>query len=69
MKLNPNTIKQWFFSHTYNNIPNVTLPHCPCNHKHTNIKQAVNCARNRKGIKGTHVREVINGKAVADHKI
>ena len=66
-----NNIKpNWFFSHTAKANGVVGgLPHCPCKHKHGTLEEGERCATGRHGTKGTHVREVCDGVAVADHPV
>jgi len=56
----------WFFSHAGGVSE---LPHCPCAHKHNTLAQGTKCARGRRDVKSTHVREIRGGVAVADHVV
>ena len=61
--------KTWFFSHAEPSGGLGGLPHIPCAHKHRSLTEAARCARNRRGTKGTHVREVYDGAAVKDYVV
>ena len=60
-----NEMKSWFFA-TSHYSGDSGLPHCACPHRHRTIEAALMCAR-KEG--NSHVREVQEGVAVADHEV